>query len=100
MDSILFFIIGGLFVVIIVEFFFMQWMVDVVSKEKKQLLEELSRATKAVISKNANEYVMTAAIDKVPKEETPKVESDFVDPESLSDDQFDTVLGIKRQAPK
>jgi hypothetical protein len=57
-------------------------------KEKDKLLEELSRATKAVISKNANDYVMTTGIDKVAIEEKPAKDPDEVPEESLSDDQF------------
>ncbi len=100
MDSMLFFIVGGLFLVIIVEFFFLQWIIDSITKEKGKLLEENSRLTKAVISKNANEYVMTASIDKVAPEDKPRQESEYVDPDNLSDDEFDDVLGIKRTPPK
>lgn len=57
-------------------------------KEKDKLLEELSRATKAVISKNANEYVMTTSIDKVPIEEKPEPDFDEVPEEALSDEEF------------
>ena len=57
-------------------------------KEKDKLLEELSRATKAVISKNANDYVMTTSIDKVPTENPSKLNNDLVDPDMLTDDEF------------
>ena len=57
-------------------------------KEKDKLLEELSRATKAVISKNANEYVMTTSIDKVAPEPTEFKEPDEIPEESLSDEDF------------
>ena len=57
-------------------------------KKEEKLLDELSKAIKAVISKNANDYVMTAAIDKVASEEKPKVDSDLVAEESLSDEEF------------
>ncbi len=100
MDNILFFVIGGLFLVIIVEFFFLQWIIESITKEKGKLLEENSRLTKAVISKNANEYVMTASIDKVAPEDKPRQDNDYVDPDNLSDDEFDDVLGIKRIPPK
>jgi hypothetical protein len=56
--------------------------------EKDKLLEELSRAVKAVIAKNANDYVMTTSIDKVAPEEKPQVNNDLVDPDTLSDDEF------------
>lgn len=93
MDSILFFIIGGLFVVIIVEFFFLQWMVETVSKEKKVLIEDNSRLIKAIMAKNAHEYVMTASIDKVAPEVATPRNSDEVPEESLSDDQFFDAIG-------
>ena len=57
-------------------------------KEKDKLLEELSRATKAVISKNANEYVMTTGIDKVAPEPAVEKDPDEVPEEALSDDEF------------
>lgn len=57
-------------------------------KEKDKLLEELSRATKAVISKNANEYVMTTSIDKVPQEVAIEKDPDEIPEEALSDDEF------------
>lgn len=96
MDSILFFIIGGLFLVIIVEFFFMQWVIENISKEKDRLLDELSRSNKAIIAKNATEYVMTTSIDKVPVDKQPMVEEDPAKEVSeLTDDQFDEF--IKKQ---
>lgn len=54
-------------------------------KEKDKLLEELSRATKAVIAKNANEYVMTTSIDKVASEEKPPTPQDEIPEEALSE---------------
>ena len=57
-------------------------------KEKQILLDELSRATKAVISKNANEYVMTTSIDKVAPEPAIEHEPDEIPEESLSDEDF------------
>jgi hypothetical protein len=57
-------------------------------KEKDKLLEELSRATKAVISKNANEYVMTTSIDKVPQEPAVEKDPDEIPEEALSDEEF------------
>ena len=71
-----------------------------VNEEKGKLLDELSRAVKAVIAKNANDYVMTASIDKVAPEEKPPADPDLIDPDALSDDEFDSALGIKRVAPK
>lgn len=56
--------------------------------EKDKLLDELSKAIKAVISKNANDYVMTTAIDKVPQEDKPPTDPDLVPEESLSDEEF------------
>lgn len=57
-------------------------------KKEDKLLDELSKAIKAVISKNANDYVMTTAMDKTPMEEKIKTNDDFVAEESLSDEEF------------
>ena len=43
---------------------------------------------KAVISKNANDYVMTTSIDKVAPEEKTPLNPDLVPEEGLSDDEF------------
>src|ERR1035437_9708259 len=59
-----------------------------VYEEKAKLLDELSRAVKAVIAKNANGYVMTASIDKVAPEEKPPLDPDLVPEESLSYEEF------------
>ncbi len=64
------------------------FLVEQNQKQQDKLLDELSRMSKAVISKNANDYVMTASIDKVAAEEKPKADSDMIDPDTLSDDQF------------
>lgn len=71
-----------------------------VLREKEKLLDEMSRLVKAVISKNANDYVMTASIDKVATEEKQPLSPDLVDPDTLTDDEFDQSLGIKRTPPK
>lgn len=57
-------------------------------KEKDKILDELSKAIKAVIAKNANEYVMTTSIDKVAPEEKTVAPPDIVPEESISDDEF------------
>ena len=62
-------------------------------KREAKLLEELSKAIKAVIAKNANEYVMTTSIDKVPSEEKPATVPDEVPEEALTDDQFFEAVG-------
>jgi len=69
-------------------------------KEKDKILEELSRAIKAVISKNANEYVMTASIDKVPTEEKPAPPVDEIAEENLSDEEFFKAIGETNKADK
>ncbi len=76
------------------------FIVDQHKAKEDKLLEENSRLVKAVIAKNANDYVMTASIDKVAPEEKPKIDPDLVDPDDLSDDEFDKSLGIKRTPPK
>ena len=62
-------------------------------KEKDKLLEELSRATKAVIAKNANEYVMTTSIDKVAPEPKIAINDDEIPEEAMSDAQFFSAIG-------
>lgn len=84
------YIIAGLFVVIISEFFFFQWLLDRESKEKEKLLDANAQLSRALISKNANEYVMTTSIDKVMVDEKEE-KSNFPDEmpeENLSDDQW------------
>lgn len=95
-------VVFGILTCIVLFQMFDKWQtVDQLNKEKKELLEELSKAIKAVIAKNANEYVMTASIDKVPTETEEKdVEPDEVPIDTLSDDEFDQAIGIKRQPPK
>ena len=93
MDSILFFIIGGLFVVIIVEFFFLQWVMENVTKEKAVLIEDNSKLIKAIMAKNAHEYVMTTSIDKVPSEVAAPKDPDEIQEENLSDDEFFKAIG-------
>ena len=74
----------------------MQWVIENISKEKDRLLDELSRSNKAIIAKNATEYVMTTSIDKVPVDKQPMVEEDPAKEVSeLTDDQFDEF--IKKQ---
>lgn len=67
--------------------------VDQSIKEKDKLLEENSRLVKAIIAKNAQDYVMTASIDKVPSEEKPQVDNDLVPEDQLSDVEFMKVIG-------
>lgn len=71
-----------------------------VRKDREKLLDELSKAVKAVISKNANEYVMTTSIDKVPVEDKPPKDPDEIELDTLNDDEFDKAIGIKRTPPK
>ncbi len=74
--------------------------VDQHTLKENKMLEEQSRLVKAIIAKNANDYVMTTSIDKVAPEEKPKINDDLIDPDALSDDEFDKSLGIKRTPPK
>jgi len=67
--------------------------VESYQKDKDRLLDELSKAIKAVISKNANDYVMTTSIDKVPSEEKPFRSPDEIPEETLSDDEFFDAIG-------
>lgn len=64
-------------------------LMDQHSKEKERILDELSRTNKALISKNANEYVMTTGIDKFVPEKTPaKMEPETQPLEGASDAEF------------
>lgn len=69
------------------------FLIDQAQKEKDKLLDELSKAIKAIIAKNANEYVMTTSIDKVSSEEKKPKETDEISEESLSDDEFYEAVG-------
>lgn len=86
-------IIVGLFVVVIVEFVFLMLVLEMQQKEKSKLLEENSRLVKALISKNAHEYVMTTSIDKVPEEAPVPKDPDEIPEEAMSDDQFFRSIG-------
>lgn len=59
-----------------------------VQKKEEKLLEENSRLVKALISKNAEEYVMTTSIDKIKPEKEPPVDTDLIPEEQLSDEEF------------
>ncbi len=48
---------------------------------------------KAVIAKNANDYVMTTSIDKVAPEQKQPTDPDLIPEESLSDDEFMETIG-------
>lgn len=90
------------FAVIIYLLFDRASLIESYQKEKDRLLDELSKAIKAVIAKNANEYVMTTSIDKVAPEDKKEEseEEQEVPLDAISDDEFDTALGIKRKAPQ
>ncbi len=96
MDSLLYFIILALLIVIVVEFFFLQWVIGEEKKEKKTLLDQLQAQNRALISKNAHDYVMTTSIDNVIKDEKiVEKELDEIPEESLNDDQWYKRMGIK-----
>ena len=59
-----------------------------VTKEKAVLIEDNSKLIKAIMAKNAHEYVMTTSIDKVPKEVALAKDPDEIQEENLSDDEF------------
>ncbi len=79
----------------------MQWVIENISKEKDRLLDELSRTNKALISKNATEYVMTTSIDKVPEgKEQPQAEQVIEqDVSTLSDEAFDQFIEKQNGLP-
>lgn len=99
-DYIYIFVLIILSVIIILQIIERLHVIQESTKKEDRLLEENSRLVKAVIAKNANDYVMTASIDKVPSETKAPSNPDLVDPDSLDDDEFDAALGIKRTPPK
>ena len=100
MDSLLYFIILALLIVIVVEFFFMQWVIEQEKKEKKTLLDQLQAQNRALISKNAHDYVMTTSIDKVMTDEkaAPQQEQEIQE-EQLDDKEWYKRMGIKEPEP-
>lgn len=80
----------GVILMLVIDRYFI---VEQHQKDQARLLEELSRATKAVISKNANEYVMTTSIDKVPAEKEVLLPPEETPEEALNDDQFFEAIG-------
>lgn len=92
-DYILLGVIVSLVVIILLLLADRFFIIDQAQKEKDKLLEELSKAIKAIIAKNANEYVMTTSMDKVPSEEKPSTSPDEIPEESLSDDEFYDAVG-------
>jgi len=100
MDSLLYFIILALLIVIVVEFFFMQWVIGEEKKEKKTLLDQIQAQNRALISKNANDYVMTTSIDKVMTDEKKEpVQPEEIQEEQLSDVEWYKRMGIKEPTP-
>lgn len=93
-DYLLPFTFIGLIMIIIIQGVERYFFAEQAQKEKDKLLEELSRTVKAVIAKNAEDYVMTTSIDKVPtdKKEEP-INTDFVPEDSLSDEEFMEAIG-------
>lgn len=87
------FIIIALITIIVIQAVERYFFAEQQQRQQERLLEELSRATKAVIAKNANDYVMTTSIDKVPAERPPVPQSDLIPEESLSDEQFMAAIG-------
>jgi flagellar hook-associated protein FlgK len=89
------------FAIILVLFFERASLIDQSQKAQDKLLDELSKAIKAVISKNANEYVMTTSIDKIPAEEKEeKEEEDEIPLDAVSDEEFEKAIGIKKPSKK
>ncbi len=92
-DISFFFILATLIVIIVIQGIERYFFAEQAKLVQDKLLEELSRATKAVIAKNAQDYVMTTSIDKVPTEDKPRLEPDMVPEENLSDDEFFSSIG-------
>ncbi len=85
--------IAILFIVIILLLADRYFAAEQTKKREDRLLEENSRLVKAVISKNANDYVMTTSIDKVAPEEKPPTDPDLVPEEAISDEAFFDAIG-------
>lgn len=92
-DLIIPFIVLALITVIVFQAVERYFFAEQYKKMQDKLLEELSRATKAVIAKNANDYVMTTSIDKVATEDKPTVDPDLVGEEELNDEEFMKSIG-------
>lgn len=88
------FILALVFVVVALIFDRFKYAEQAQTREDR-LLEENSRLVKAIIAKNAQDYVMTTSIDKVPSDDKPKPSSDIIPEESLSDDEFFDAIGKK-----
>lgn len=92
MDSFLIvFIITGLFVTILAEFIFLIYVLDYTNKEKNRLLDEITKLNTALVSKDANEYVMRRTMDNVVKEE-PKQPEQTADSSELTDEEYDKMI--------
>lgn len=81
-------VIGVLVAVILFLLIDRFFIVEQNQKDRNKMLDEQSRLIKALISKNANDYVMTTSIDKVAAEEKAPISPDEVPEEALNDDQF------------
>ncbi len=81
-----------LFLIILALLVHVWFLTEQYRKEKDKLLEELSRAIKALISKNATEYVMTTSIDKVDKEPKEPAQEEGKEVSQLEDDEFDAMI--------
>lgn len=90
------FLILGL--VIFLQAFERSSVVEQHTKKEDKLLEENSRLIKAIIAKNANDYVMTTSIDKVQPEVKRPTDPDLIPEEALSDEEF--MESIKKQTKK
>lgn len=94
MNELLYLIVIGILGLIIVAQIFERFnVVDHYQKEKDKMLDEQSRLVKAIIAKNANDYVMTTSIDKVAPETKQPNDPDLIDPDDLTDDEFVANIG-------
>lgn len=98
-DFLLVEIIVGLFAVILGEFLFFNSMLERIQKEKDKLLEEMARSNRALVAKNAHEYVMTASIDKVMTDEKApqQPEDEGMEETALSDKDWFKAMGIEKE---
>lgn len=89
----------GLFGVIVLEIgyiFYTNWRSE---KERTRLLDEVSKCTKAVMSRNINEYIAAVSADKPIQREEPLPESETVNLGDLGQDEWEKAMGIVRTPP-
>lgn len=99
-EYILPFVFITLIIIVIIQAVERYFFAEQVQRDRNKILEEMSRLVKAVIAKNANDYVMTASIDKVAPEEKIPLDPELVPEDQLTDEEFDQAIGKQLKAKK